>query len=526
MNINFVGNEKLGILKIYGKGQNVISSITYDSRKVEEKAAFSCIQGENFDGHCFLEDAIQKGATVLIGDNQQILKKMSDKYREQTFLLVEDVRVSLAGLAAIFYSEDYKKLSTVAVTGTNGKTTVATYVRSLLNNLGLSAGSIGTTGMWASKGKFDFKQSTPTTPESSDLHYIFRSFYELGEKAAVMEVSSIAVEQKRVEGILFDVGIHTNLSPEHLDYHKDFENYKNAKLKLFNQVKKAVVNVDDPGMADDIINLFNGPILTYSINKEANADVVASDIRVSNSGTTIELSLEGESYIIYTPVYGDYNVANLLSAVCVGLHLDFSIEKIIQALPLIENPIGRFQLLEEGTEGRKIILDYAHTPVALENLLQEVKKLDYNRLIVMIAGVGVRDFNKMPKMAAVVEGKADEIVVSVDHPGYHDPKLIVGRVLDGFSNRSVGNIHTTLTREQGVLASLSLGKENDIILLTSGCINGVQLVKGKEIPHSDEEIIARYFKQSDAGQDLYEAFGETPLPINRYQLEMNEPFAE
>ncbi|ASN07239.1 UDP-N-acetylmuramoyl-L-alanyl-D-glutamate--2,6-diaminopimelate ligase [Virgibacillus necropolis] len=506
MNINFEKDNEIGILKIYGTKQNSISSITYDSRKVVEGSAFVCIAGENDDGHCFMKDAVKQGATVILGDNEKALRDVSQQYPDCSFLYVDNVRVAVAKLVAVFHDFRYKNLFTVGVTGTNGKTTVAAYVRSLLNNLGLPTGSIGTTGIWTSKSKLDFMQSTPTTPEASDIHDIFDHLYACGDKAVAMEVSSIAIEQKRVEGILFDVGIHTNLSPEHIEYHRNFENYKRAKLKLFNQVKTAVVNVDDPEMATEILDTFKGNIFTYSLSNESNADVVATNIKVTENGSLIDLHVRGEIFKVRTPVFGGYNVANLMAAVCVALEADFSIENIVQALSHIENPEGRFELIQDGTVGRKIILDYAHTPVALRSLLSEVHKLEYNRLIVMIAGIGIRDFDKMPKMASVVDGEADSIVVTVDHPGYNDPSKVVDRVLDGFTNRLAENIHPTLTREDGVKKALSLGHDGDIIVLTSGCINGAQIIQGEKVPHSDAAIIEEYFNgiQFSEGHELKE----------------------
>lgn len=493
-------SKHLTFVKLWGKEFPSYTSITYDSRKVQPGSAFICVSGENHDGHVFLEDAIKRGATLIAGENEDILESTSQKYTDRTFILVNDARAFLAELSISFYKNIHKKLTTVGVTGTNGKTTVSAYVRSLLNLLEVSAGSIGTTGIYSSKGKVQFEQSTPTTPEACDLHYIFNELHDQGDKLAVMEVSSVAIEQKRVAGIDFDVAIHTNLSPEHLEFHHTFENYKLAKLKLFTQAKRAVVNLDDEGMGADIIKAFHGPLLTYSLNKASNGDVKAANIKVTNSGTSFELIMKNKSYIVRTPLLGNYNVANLLAAVCTALHLGFAIEDILLVLPQIEGPEGRFEIIHE-LEGRKIILDYAHTPAALQNLLTEVKKLSYNRLIVMITGIGIRDKSKMPKMAEVVENQADEIVVSVDHPGFNDPHEIIGQVLKGFENRFAPNIHTSPTRGEGVLTALSLSRENDLILLTSGCINGAQLIKGNKIPHSDKTIIKTYFENGLAIED-------------------------
>jgi UDP-N-acetylmuramoyl-L-alanyl-D-glutamate--2,6-diaminopimelate ligase len=405
------------------------------------------------------------------------------------------VRKAMAHFSKFFFGHSDEKIKTIGVTGTNGKTTVAAYVRSLLTLLGLPTGSIGTTGIWSSEKKLTYKKSTPTTPESIDLHRIFHDLLSEGDKAAVAEVSSIGIDQQRVEGILFDVAIHTNLSEEHLEYHKTFEHYKQAKLKLFDNAKHAVINVDDKGMGQDILDSFRAVKMTYSLLSDSDANIKAQNIQFNETGATFDMTLNGETVEVNVPVFGDYNIANVLAAVGTAVLLGCQFEDIIRVLPYLENPEGRFQVIK-GPDNQRIILDYAHTPVALSRFIEEVKKLDYNRLIVMIAGIGIRDFDKMPKMAHVIEGKADEIVVTVDHPGYHDPQDVIDQVMTGFSDPEAENIHPALTRAEGVNTSLSLGQPNDLILLTSGCINGAQLVKGEEIPHSDEGIIQKFYQPS------------------------------
>ncbi|MBN3553649.1 UDP-N-acetylmuramoyl-L-alanyl-D-glutamate--2,6-diaminopimelate ligase [Fictibacillus nanhaiensis] len=493
MNIHFEQKkQQLGIREIWGSKQQTISSVCFDSRNVTNNSSFVCITGEQFDGHTFIESAIKNGAIVVAGENKTILKEASEIYRDRTFLLVEDARVFMAQLSILFNKRIHEKLITVGITGTNGKTTVAAYVRSLMNLCGVKAGSIGTTGMISSTGNLNMKQSTPTTPEAPDLHHIFKQFVENGDQLAAMEVTSVGIEQKRTAGICFDVAIHTNLSPEHLEFHHTFENYKQAKLKLFKQAKKAVVNIDDEGMGKEIVELFEGPLLTYSMNEESGADVIATDVKQVANGTSFTLSVYGKHYSVITPFYGTYNIANLLSAICTGLHIGISLEKMLHVLPEMTGPEGRFEIIHK--QKRKIILDYAHTPVALQNLVTEVKKLPYSRLIVLVMGIGIRDKEKMPKMAETIENQADEIVVSVDHPGYNDPSEIVGHVMKGFKNPGAPNIHSELTRHDAVIKALSLSEENDIVLLTSGCINGAQIVKGEKIPHSDKDIIADFFR--------------------------------
>lgn len=501
MNIHFNLYSQLSIKRIWGAPEQDISGIHYDSRRCTPGSVFVCMSGENHDGHLYIKEAVGNGATVIAGDNPERLEEGFQQYPNLTFILTESARSFLAHISIIFYERVHEKIKTVGVTGTNGKTTVAAYVKSLMTNLGMPSGYIGTIGMFSSKGRIQFSQTTPTTPESSDLHAIFNEMRLQGDQLASMEVTSVATEQKRVEGINFDIAIHTNLTPEHLEFHHTFENYRNAKLKLFRQAKQAVVNIDDEGMSKEILEIFNGPVLTYSLDKSSEADVIASNIKVSATGTVFEMIVEGESYIVRTPIFGKYNVANLLAAVCTALLSGFTVQEILPAAAMLESPEGRLEVLQEYGD-RTIILDYAHTPPALKNLINEVKKMPHRRLIVMITGIGIRDWEKMPQMAKVIEGEADEIVVSVDHPGFNDPEDIINKVLSGFKNPRARNIHTAPTRQEGVLAALDLSDEKDLIILTSGCINGAQLVKGERIPHSDKDIIQNYFKLNNATRSV------------------------
>ncbi|MFP7494451.1 UDP-N-acetylmuramoyl-L-alanyl-D-glutamate--2,6-diaminopimelate ligase [Terribacillus saccharophilus] len=496
MIINLMKQHRVDFKRIYGTSSTIAKNVRFDSRHVQKHDVFVCIKGENFDGHAFIGDAVAKGASIIIGTDEDLLKSFYRQYEDCTFLAVEDARLAMAQMAVLLSGETWKKLVTVAVTGTNGKTTVAAYVRSLLNQLKLPTASIGTSGIITSKEKLDFFKSTPTTPESADLHALFKQLHAEGEKAVVMEATSIGLEQKRTAAMTFDVAIHTNISPEHLEFHETMENYKRAKLKLFEQAACAVVNLDDNGMACDILDTHKGKMLTYSLRKDSGADITAGNLRTDAQGTHFDIYNNGNTYAVYAPVFGEYNVANLLSAVCTALHLGYKMADIIYVLQTIESPEGRFELINKYGD-RQIILDYAHTPVALDQLLTAVHAIPHRRLIVMIMGIGIRDFNKMPKMAKVVEGRADEIVVSVDHPGFHDPKDVIKAVCAGFSDR-VKNVSTAETRADAVRLALELSGEGDIVLLTSGQINGAQLVKGEAIPHSDHKIIQAFFENQSA----------------------------
>ncbi|HSI66229.1 MAG TPA: UDP-N-acetylmuramoyl-L-alanyl-D-glutamate--2,6-diaminopimelate ligase [Planococcus sp. (in: firmicutes)] len=492
MKIRFRETPNLPVLSMSGPEVQEITSIVYNSVETQEGSAFFCVTGENTDGHLYIEEAIEKGARAIIGTNKAIMEQYFGLYPELTFLVVENSKIAMAYISIYFYGNPQDRLIKVGVTGTNGKTTTATYVYSLFNLLDIPCGFLGTTGIWSSKDRLSYKKSTPTTPISSDIHNIFSQLATQGDRAAAMEVSSIALDQKRVEGIVFDVAIHTNISEEHMEYHKTFTHYLQSKLELFRQAKTAVVNLDDAGMSKDIMEIADYPCLTYSADSGSGADLIWRNCETTANGLAFDLHYQGENRRVEVPLYGEYNAANLTAAIAAALLSGKSIDEILLVLPEMPQVEGRFQVIS-GPEGRKIILDYAHTPVAIDLVLKEVKKLPHRRLIAMIAGIGIRDFSKMPKMAKAAEGKADTIIVTVDHPGFNDPNDVVDAVLKGFTVPYKQEVLTAPSRKQAVIEALKASGPEDIILLTSGCINGAQIIEGEYIPHSDEEIIEDFF---------------------------------
>jgi len=492
MKIQFKETPNLQLLSVSGPEAQEITSIVYNSVETQEGSAFFCVTGENTDGHLYIEEAIKKGARAVIGTNEALMEQYFDLYPQLTFLVVENSKIAMAYMSNHFYGNPQDRLIKVGVTGTNGKTTTATYVYNLFNLLDLPCGFLGTTGIWSSKDKLSYKKSTPTTPISSDIHNIFSQLAAQGDQAAAMEVSSIALDQKRVEGIVFDVAIHTNISEEHMEYHKTFSHYLQSKLELFRQAKTAVVNLDDAGMSKEILEVADYPILTYSAKPDSGADLIWENCHTLDNGLAFDLRYLGQSRRVEVPLFGEYNAANLTAAIAAALLSGKSLDEILLVLPDMPQVEGRFQVIS-GPEGRKIILDYAHTPVAIDLVLKEVKKLPHRRLIAMIAGIGIRDFSKMPKMAKASEGKADTIVVTVDHPGYNNPNDVVDAVVKGFTVPYKQEVVTAPSRKQAVIEALKASGPEDIILLSSGCINGAQIVKGEYIPHSDEEIIEEFF---------------------------------
>ncbi|GGF34145.1 UDP-N-acetylmuramoyl-L-alanyl-D-glutamate--2,6-diaminopimelate ligase [Halobacillus andaensis] len=477
--------------EVIGPSPPPISSVVYDSREAESGSAFVCLTGENQDGHAFIEQAIHKGAVFIAGTNKEIIHTYSSRYPSTSFMIVQDSRLALAKLSSHVYSMYDHPLYKVGVTGTNGKTTVTSFIYSLLNALQFQTGSIGTAGIWDDQEKTDFKQTVPTTPEAPELHKVMQHFRKKEMKAVVIESTSIAIEQKRLASINFDVAVHTNLTPEHLEFHGSMEAYKQAKLKLFDQSDRAVVNIDDPLMACDIIKNFKGHLVTYGSHEMA--DFQVTDVQSSIDGTSFVLHTSRGTFSIKAPVYGEYNVHNLLAAIAACHQLGFSIQTILSVLSAIKSPEGRFQRIE-NLAPYQIVLDYAHTPDALGNVLQAVKKIPHQRLIVMITGIGLRDPNKRPLMAEVVEGEADEVVVSVDQPGFANRQEVIDDVLQGFEDPLAPCIHSKLHREEAIHHALSLAQPDDIVLLTGIGFGGYQIIEDQKVPYSELNVIDHYFE--------------------------------
>ncbi|MFD2923324.1 UDP-N-acetylmuramoyl-L-alanyl-D-glutamate--2,6-diaminopimelate ligase [Halobacillus naozhouensis] len=482
--------ECLGKCTITGPSLQQVSSIVYDSREATNGSVFICIKGEHHDGHLFIEQALGRGAKAIVGTDSKHLNRYTPYDNDVSFITVHDSKEALARLSTAFYNSPADQLSTVGITGTNGKTTVTSYIYSMLNALSFRTGSIGTAGIWTDQKKTKFKQTVPTTPEAPDIHHVLNHFQENGVQGALLESTSIALDQKRLGGIEFNVAVHTNLTPEHLEFHKTMDDYRKAKMKLFKQAGKAIVNLDDKGMAQGIIDTFDGALVTYSVT--AMADFEATEIHFSDKGTFFNLHALGSIYKVEAPIYGKYNVSNLLAAVASCYQLGFSLKEVLSVISKVKSPEGRFQIVDNHAP-YQIVLDYAHTPDALSHVLQAVKEIPYKKLIVMITGVGLRDPRKRPLMAREVEGLADEIVVSVDQPGFADREVVVNDVLKGFAETYTNHIHSRLYREQAIHHAFDLAESGDLVLLTGIGFGGYQIIGDEKVPYSEFEVIDQYF---------------------------------
>ncbi len=373
-------------LQITGELNRDVTSIIYDSRQVKEGSLFICIKGFKFDGHDFINRAVQNGAVAVL-----IEKELNKYKRDITYIQVKDSRETMADLAATFYNYPQEKLNLIGVTGTNGKTTTTYLIKAILDNAGFKTGLIGTI-----KNIIGDKTlpATRTTPESLDLYELYNRMVKEGVSHVVMEVSSHALDLKRVAGMKFKIGVFTNITQDHLDYHKSLDEYLKAKTRLFVQLQKngyAVVNIDDPG-STEIIKASEGDVITYGVMNMA--DIRAEQIRLSASGVSFIVNNTNE-FEVRMNLTGLFNVYNTLAAISCGRVLGLTNKQIKDGLESVSGVDGRFELVNEGQDFA-VVVDYAHTPDGMENVLKTALEFVEGEIIAVGSGARGDDNEIIP----------------------------------------------------------------------------------------------------------------------------------
>ena len=355
-----------GIDFIGQSDDRLIENISYDSRKVKDDSLFIAINGFNENGHNYIDNAINAGATAILTEKDYI-----NENKSIPFIKVKDSRKAMSKISANFFGNCSKKIKVTGITGTNGKTTITQIINHILNDNLKQSCALGTLGFQFQNG---VRNTGYTTPESIELQQIFQTVYKAGISHLNMEVSSHALSLNRVDNVDIDIAVFTNLTEEHLDFHKTMENYFNSKLKLFKNLsseKLAIINNDDK-YADVIVKNTDAKILTYGFSN--NSNIYASDIKLSLSGSEFNINYKNQKIKVRTSLIGDFNIMNILASILVCENLGVEINDIVQSLKKIKFIPGRFQSYESKSNG-KIIIDYAHTPDAFEKILSLVKKL-------------------------------------------------------------------------------------------------------------------------------------------------------
>ncbi len=473
----------------------LVSGIENDSRKVSAKGIFVAIRGYQSDGHHFIDSAIQNGASCLIIDDQEY-DTVHGKYPDTPPIVsFKNTRKALALLSRIYYDNPSQKIKLIGVTGTNGKTTITYMIREILRKAGRKVGLIGTICNYIDNKKL---KSPVTTPDSLELNRLFHEMVNNGIQYAVMEVSSHALYLDRVYGLEFDCVIFTNLSEDHLDFHKNMDEYLSVKELIFDilsQSKKrhtlAVVN-QDLEFSDRLISKAQRLKLnykTYGLTEQANYQGMDIDFSLSKSNFTVKY--EGESQPIEIPMPGRFNIYNTLASFAAVRFLDIPIADIMAGLKDISVP-GRFEMIQGGN-GAFIVIDYAHTDDAIQNVLSTLRDLKPRRIISVFGSGGDRDKGKRPLMGEVSGEMSDLTIVTSDNPRSEDPDQILDNIIAGI-NRVQGKYIKIENRYEAIKKAIHLSEEGDLILIAGKGHEDYQILKDKTIHFDDKEAVGDVLK--------------------------------
>lgn len=453
-----------------------ISEIEYDSRKVQPGDLFCCIVGTFSDGHGYALQAIRAGAKALL-----VQRKLDIDVPQ---VIVKDTRAAMALMAAEYYDHPAKKLIMVGITGTNGKTTTTYMLKYIAEHAGHKVGLIGTIRNMIGDRVLETDR---TTPESVDLHRILRQMCDEGVQVVMTEVSSHSLDQRRVYGVTFDVAEFTNLTQDHMDYHKTIENYLGAKKQLFYQSNSAVINVDDPH-SKELMEGLSLPIMTFGIREKA--DITATEIDITTRGVQFDLNTAGGITRMHIPIPGLFSVFNAIGAVGVALMLGYPMEAIKSGLEDMSSVPGRLEPLSTNGRPFSVLLDYAHTPDALENILKTVRGFAKGRIITLFGCGGDRDRAKRPIMGEVAGRYSDYLVVTSDNPRTEDPFAILRSIEEGVKKSGCEYIIIE-NRLEAIRYALSRAHADDVVILAGKGHESYQEINGMKHHFDEKEITAQ-----------------------------------
>lgn len=469
-----------------GNDNPFITSLEMDSREVEKGSLFFCVKGSTFDGHVFASEAEAKGAVAIIAEK--------DVGVSIPVIKVKDTRRAMAVMADAFYQQPTHKLQLIGVTGTNGKTSISHIVEEIFKEAGEKTGLIGT--MYTKIGEKTIEMKN-TTPESVTLQKFFHQMVSAKVTRVVMEVSSHALDIGRVHGCDFNIAVFSNLTQDHLDYHRTIDEYRRVKGLLFASLgnrfdkdnpKFAVLNNDDTA-SEEYARSTSATIVTYGIHQTA--DIMAANIRMTASGTEFDLITPFGSYEVKTNLIGQFSVYNVLAAIATGIVSRIPISTIIRAIEKVKGVPGRFEIVNQG-QNFTVIVDYAHTPDSLENVLRTVRQFAKGKINVIIGCGGDRDRSKRPLMAKIATKFADVPIFTSDNPRSEDPLEILKEMEAGVE----GEFYITIPdREKAIFYAISNAGENDIIIIAGKGHETYQIIGNKTHSFDDRLVAARAIKE-------------------------------
>lgn len=490
--------KHLHLLKINVEENPVIKSIENDHRKVEKGSLFICIKGYTVDGHDFAEKAVENGAVAVIAEKPLPLTV--------PVVVVPNTKRAMAILADAFYDHPSHKLHIIGITGTNGKTTTSHLIEKIMADYQRKTGLIGT--MYTKIGD-KIHETKNTTPESIVLQRTFKEMVDNGVETVPMEVSSHALVEGRVHGVDFDIAVFTNLTQDHLDFHQTMEHYQWAKSLLFSQLgnvyqgnrpKYAVLNADDPA-SPFFMQGTSAHIITYGIDNDAT--LVAKNIEMTEKGTSFQLISPFGIHKVHLQLVGKFSVYNALASIGASLAANVPLENIIESLRTIKGVSGRFELVHGGQDFM-VIVDYAHTPDSLENVLKTIQQFAKGKITVVIGCGGDRDRLKRPLMAKVACQYSDRPIFTSDNPRTEDPVKIIEDMEQGVINH---HYEVYIDRKEAIFKAIEGAKKNDVVLIAGKGHETYQII-GKEIYPFDDRKVALEAIFNKKGNKQNEGWGD------------------
>lgn len=474
-------------LKVLGDTGRDIHALQFDSRKVEQGDLFVAQRGTAVDGHTFIAACVEKGAAAVVLDNPDYLP--AEPHATATFILVESADRALGLLAHEWYGRPSEKLTLVGVTGTNGKTTIATLLFNMVRAMGHKAGLISTVVYRVNDHDYP---STHTTPDALALNSLLHQMLEEGCEYAFMEVSSHSIAQERIAGLHFAGALFTNLTRDHIDYHKTFDNYRDTKKRLFDTLSSnafAITNADDK----------NGLVMTQ--NTRARVLTYSTQRLAEHRGKILEEGFEGMLLLIdgtevFVPLVGRFNVSNLLCIYSAALSLGFDKTEVLRVLSTLRPVNGRFETIR-SPKGWTAIIDYAHTPDAVENVIKtirEIKKAD-NNLITVIGCGGNRDKGKRPMMAQIARRGSEQLILTSDNPRDEQPRAILDDMLAGLTEEEQRSTLVIEDRAAAIQTACMFAKAGDVILVAGKGHENYQIIKGVKYHFDDHEQVKKHLNR-------------------------------
>lgn len=474
--------EYVSYSRLVGNLNTTVSSITANSKQVTPQGLFVAIKGTQVDGHQYIDAAIAQGAGVVVCETLP-----QELAPEVTYLVTEDTQDALGNMAAAFYGYPSEKMIMIGVTGTNGKTTIATLLYQLFRKLGHKVGLLSTVCNYIDDQAV---ASTHTTPDAVSLQALLAQMADAGCRYAFMEVSSHAIDQKRIAGICFDGGIFTNLTRDHLDYHQNVQAYLQAKKQFFDNLPAhafALTNIDDR----------NGKIMVQ--NTKANVYSYSIGTVADFKGKILEEGLEGmllniNAKEVYTSLVGNFNAQNLLAVYGAAFLLHSQADEILRLISTLKPVAGRLDTVYSD-KGITAIVDYAHTPDAVSNTLSTLQKIAKNGKIITVIGCGGnRDKGKRPQMANIAYKASSQLILTSDNPRYENPSDIINDMLNGLTSEQQDNVLCIENREQAIKTACKMAKSGDIVFVAGKGHENYQEIEGVKHPFNDKAILENLLK--------------------------------